>query len=605
MPRVPVPSFSDVRTEAPLPGPMQDPGIANPNTFGAGYGEAIQNSADLAGIIYWRAKHAADESAVTAAAAKGQNALNDLVLNPDPNGAGYYRLQGADAMAARQPTLDAVDKQLAQIAAPLTPDQREMWQHVQTQIRDSAVHHIDSHEATQIHHVDVANTKGAADALSRSLQMPGIIADPQQVQDTLDKLDGVLTAGAKRQLGQSASPDAIRSVVSPVMQTAALDGMNAALASQDPGVAKAAYEKLSPYLGVHERLFAGAVQRMANTKDIGTQAGTILGTGMTKVAMPDGGETVRVDAGKVLEGIGNLSPDNPLRDQVAAEAEKRQAKYGEAWKASVDRVAAGALTAGTDPATAKFDISKVSPAALEWLRQNAPKELIALGKEDARAQRVDTRVDRAASAENYSDALTALYDPAQKQDLMNLSMDGFQTSLLDEQKYPGGFTAQDRVKLTKQFALMQKQGFDEKVGATVKEELKKAFPHDTDEQDQRFGELLDRASTFVRQYGSAGSPNEGKLPGTKEIRDYVVNQLAQEPGTGIFGSDFGAKRRIDLPRQVAPIPTAAATPVAPTPPPLPAGRVAVKNAQGQRFTLPEKQVDAFLSSPGGKGFSRE
>src|SRR5438132_4607299 len=126
MPRVPVPSFSDTHGLAPLPGPMQNPGIANPNNFGAQLGDAIQNSADIGGLIYQRAKHEADVTAVVGAMEQGKQALNDIVLDTQK---GYASLKGADALAARQPTLDAYDKALADAGSSLANDeQKRMWQ---------------------------------------------------------------------------------------------------------------------------------------------------------------------------------------------------------------------------------------------------------------------------------------------------------------------------------------------------------------------------------------------------------------------------------------------------------------------------------------------
>jgi hypothetical protein len=258
----------------------------------------------------------------------------------------------------------------------------------------------------------------------------------------------------------------------------------------------------------------------------------------------------------------------------------------------------------------------VDPRDRAWLQQFAPRALIDLRALDAKAQKLDDRAARAASAENYSTALTALYDPAQKETLKGMSMEQFQRMLLDETQFPGGLIPQDRSKLTKQFGVLQKAQFDEAVGKTVKEQILVPLPGPANaaRRDKIYGDLFDNTQNFIKAWEQQ---NGGKPPSTEDIRKHVDHELVKVKveGTGIVFND--RVYRIEAEKNPAysgkkltpisddkpePAPSVRAASAVTTP--TQSGRVPVKNAAGKTFTIPTDQVDAFLKSDAGKGFTR-
>src|SRR4051794_46455 len=94
--QVPDPSL-DTR---PLPTPYQQP-FATPQGQGAGFGDVLEGAAHVASQFERDAKEQADTTADQAAQASGKLIVATKVTDADPNGVGYLRLRGKDALAAR------------------------------------------------------------------------------------------------------------------------------------------------------------------------------------------------------------------------------------------------------------------------------------------------------------------------------------------------------------------------------------------------------------------------------------------------------------------------------------------------------------------------
>lgn len=588
----------------PLPTPYQSAEVS-PDTYGAAIGEGVQQLGGAAAQIARHAKANADAAAVLGAIGESKAALNDVILDPEK---GYASQKGEDAIANRAGFLKKFNDAVEKAGTALTnEDQQRAFQQHSLYIREEAARHVLSHESAQIEDVARAKYQGAGDQTLRT--MHSVIDDPAELDKQLADLKRLATVESVRRYGRD--PGAIQAVVGPEMQKGALEAMNAAMATENPALVTSTFKQVSQYLGQHEHTYQRFASAIATKAQVNAESSAIIGGAVQAVAMPDGTIIPRLDSTKLASAIAALKPETPNLAEIQKVAEQREQVLAKVWNQSVATVVQRIQSAGTDPATGEFSLSSsgVSAPDRAWLQQNAPKALIDLRALDARAQKVDDREARRVSAENYSQALTALYDPAQKDTLKAMTMEQFQRMLLDEGQFPGGFTPQDRSKLTKQFGTLQKTQFDEAVGKTVKEQLLVPLPGpgNAARRDKLYGTLFDSTQDFIKSWEQQ---NGGKPPSTKDIRDHVDHELVKVKveGTGLVFND--RVYRVEAEAN----PTYSGKKLTPTsddkPEPAPVraaavkGRVTVRNAKGKAFTIPADQVDAFLGSDQGKGFTR-
>src|SRR3954467_1129410 len=147
MARIPVVQEPSVRTEG-LPTPYARP-FATPQGQGAGFGDVLEGAAHVASQFEQDARDRANLAATDGAWGAGKQVLNIKVKDPDPNGVGYARLAGKDAMDARTQTVETVNKSLDEVNAKLNPEQQRMFASRLQALKEEAFNHIVSHESTQ------------------------------------------------------------------------------------------------------------------------------------------------------------------------------------------------------------------------------------------------------------------------------------------------------------------------------------------------------------------------------------------------------------------------------------------------------------------------
>jgi hypothetical protein len=385
-----------------LPQPYDTQGYS-PDAYGAGLGDAATRASQVIAGIARDAQEKADTTAVIDAIGKAKSSLNGRILDPVN---GYAATKGADAITQREKALNTFNQDLSDIESGLTnDDQRRVFeQHLNT-IREQGVLHAYSHEATQQEDLAKARYRGAADATVRTMQ--SVIGDPQQVQQQIDDLRQISTAEALRQFGRD--PNAVQAVVGPEMQRAAIAGMEAATApGSPPQVAQAALEKLKPFLGNHEYHYANLVAGVVQHAEVNRQAAQIIGTGLQDVVLPGGEQAKRIDPSKVLTQLANLKPDDPNRDAIEREVERRQKAWGEAWNQNVARVVTSAQQFGDPNATGEFNMDRVpvAPAPLAARERGARADQAARPR-PARGARDQQRRPRPAEGRQRRELLDA------------------------------------------------------------------------------------------------------------------------------------------------------------------------------------------------------
>ena len=513
MARIPVVQEPSVRPEG-LPTAYQRP-FATPQGQGAGFGELLDRGAGLATQYVLDAREKGDAAQIQGAWGAGQDLLNKQILDPEK---GYTSLRGKDAMDAREKVLGDYNKGLNQINEGLTPEQQTMFApHLRT-LKEQGFTHAISHESVEMERYAQGNFKGNVDATMETMQQPTVTADPASLKGQVDNLYQAGIDEAKRRYGKDAGKDAITSVVTPMLQQAALGGMQAALVqaeqSGNPEIAKNAFDVLGKYLLTnHQKQIGGMVDALTAKVAIQKGAQDIIGGATDSVMVPGGDPVARVNGGKVAASMASLKDDTPHLSEIQDAVEKKQARLGRVWDSAAGTVfqrVEGAAMAGGG-----FDLDRASPVDKEWLRQNAPDLLLKLQKEDERGD----RTGRALESKEAWSALAA--DMAAHPDVYKeLSVPEF-TKLTTDQ----GVGPLDRIKALSLFTAVQKAGQSEKINTTVHDQLLKAMPRtgQAPQRDKLQGPLLDAANKFVEDW-KAGS--EGKLPPTEKIRAFIDAEMA-------------------------------------------------------------------------------
>lgn len=522
-----------------LPTPYSDVSYS-PQGFGAGVGDAVQQ---VAGVLEQQAKKAkadADATAVIGAIGAAKGVLNTTILDPQ---AGYFGTKGADAISKRDDFVRQFNDGIGKAESALTnDDQRRAFEQHAIDIREDGLKHIYSHEAAQQEDVSKAAFAGSADQTIRTMQ--AVVGSPTDLANQLADLHTLAIAEGQRRFGNN--PQAIQSVVAPVMQKAAIDTMEAATSSTDPnrppdpGAAAAAFEAVSPYLLNHERHYSAIVQQMKVQQAVKTQVAQLVSGAATTVVLPGGMQIPRLDDAK-LDSALLAMPDSPQRGDVEKAIEQRRTILGKLWGQAVGQQVAAAETQGTNPITGAFSLDRV-PAPLKlWLQQNAPDKLIALRGLDARQQRLASTEDRQISAGNYNNLVGQLIDPTLRKPVFGqMTPAEFQSFLLDDGKFPGGFTDGDTKRALQAFQKLKGEAgkLEEPVPRAVPEVLRAAFPNDPDglQQKKYQGLLHDSMQRFVDDYRQT---HKGVAPTSDEVRKFGESQLAKGKveGTGTLYDD--------------------------------------------------------------------
>lgn len=514
----------------------------SPQGFGAGIGASVQQAAEVFGGLARKAKSDADTTATIGAIGSVKGALNTVVLDPVK---GYFSLKGDDAIKKRDDYLRAFNDAVTKAESALTnDDQRRAFAQHATTIREEAVRHVYAHESAQMEDVSKAAFAGAADQTMHTIQ--ATVGSPDDLGKQLNDLRTLATAEGQRRFGNN--PQAIQSVVAPVMQKAAIDAMEAASSSGNPDVAKGAFDRVQPYLLNHEHHYFAIVEALQQKKIVNDQAMHAVNDALSTTILPGGVVVPRLDAAKLAAAVLAV-PEGPLRDQAVKTIEQRQTVFDKVWSGAVGQQVMLAEKEGLDPITGEFSLARVTPQRKLWLQENAPDKLIALRTLDARAQRQDSVEVRQLSAGNYNNLVAELIDPEKRKPFFaKMSPEEFRSYIRDEDKFPGGFTVN-----AEKLALVQFKGLkdaagklEEPIPSAVNELLKAALPVEKNRLPY-VGPLHDALQRFVTDYETA---HKGVAPTSAEVRQFGADELAKGSVTAVGAVpgffDFNSVRRIDF-----------------------------------------------------------
>jgi hypothetical protein len=519
-----------------LPTPYQAP-YATPEGEGAGFGRVLEQGASVLAGYAKDAKERADTTAVQGTLGQAQGFINTKILDPDPNGQGYARLRGEDAIAARDKVLGDFNKSIDSLNDGLTPDQQRMIAPHLRSLKEQGYAHVIGHETVEQERYSQAQYKGNVDTTIQAMQMPQIVTEPEALKAKIQDLYQAGIDEARRKYGANAGKDAIAAVVTPELQNASLAAMQSAVAQAeqagDPSIAKNAFDVLGKYMITnHQQQFAKLVGALSQKDEVTKQSRAVVASSVDSVPVPGADPVARVDDTKFAKILASIPPDSKYAAEIEATAQKQKATLDKVWNGAVgsvyQRVESAALQGGG------FDLDRASTADKEWLRINAPAELLKLQHEDTKGTGA---ADKAASQEAWS-SLAA--DMAAHPDLYkDMGVPQFTKLSVDQ-----GVGALDRVKALKLFNDVQKTGLSEKINSTVRDQLLAAMPQTSDRarREALQGPLLDAASKFVDDYKAT---SEGKLPTTDKIREFVNSELVQGKvkDTGRFFDD--TRRRIE------------------------------------------------------------
>lgn len=500
IPGVPDPTVN----EAPLPTPYERP-FATPEAQGAGLGTELTRAGGVAEDLAreWRQK--ADTSAVLGAQAQAKAAYNDLILDPVK---GYSSLRGADAMKGRDAVLQKFNQRMQEISQGLSNDEQRLhFAQTAKAIQQQGYAHVASHEGLEQERYMQAQFRGNLDQTMVTMENPATVSDPAALKAQIDSLFQAGIDEAKRRYGQNASKDAVASVVVPELQKAALGTMEAAISTQDPTIAKAAFDQVGKYMVTnHQRFYAGLVEKLSTQAAVASQTRQIISSSAVSVPIPGGDPIAHIDGTQVAAKVAALPPETPHLGDIIKSTETEQARQGKVWEAAtgtiLGRVGSAALLGGG------FDLDRAKPQDVEWLRVNAYSDLLKLRQQE-------TKANSKQSEEAFSGFASDL--AAHRDVYVNMSVPELEKHTLDL-----GMNGKDRVRALKLFQGVQQGQLAEKINQTVGDELKKAFEYDQQARDQLHGRLLDATTKFVDTWKAS---TEGKVPPTEKIREFVASEL--------------------------------------------------------------------------------
>lgn len=530
MARIPVVQEPSVRTEG-LPTPYARP-YATPQGEGAGFGNVLEGAAHVASQFEQEARQKADAANIQGAWGAGQDLLNKQILDPK---SGYSALRGKDAMDARDKVLGDYNKGLEEINSGLTPQQQTMFApHLRT-LKEQGFTHSISHESVEMERYSQAQFKGNIDSTMETMQQPAIIASPDDLKSNVGKLYQAGIDEAKRRYGTDASKDAITSVVDPMLQQAALGGMQAALTqaeqSGDPTVASNAFNVLGKYLlKNHQKQIGGMVAALTRKQETSDFAAQAVAAATTSIVVPGGGTVARVDEDKLGVATSKLAADDPFRDDKVKAAEASKERINKVFDGAKAKVIRRIMTAGDPDATGNFrlDAPGVSVIDRMWLRDVNEKDLIGLRDLQEKEARGRTRADNDTSARNYNRLISRMVlDPkARREEWGPLDPDQFTARLLDEEKFPGGFTTKGIKDAQAAFKKVKDEigKSEEPIATTLREALNQTFKGNAKQADPYVGPLH---TALIRFYDSEMKKKNGVAPDSGAMLEFAQKELAQ------------------------------------------------------------------------------
>lgn len=268
----------------------------------------------------------------------------------------------------------------------------------------------------------------------------------------------------------------------------------------------------------------------------------------------------KVDATAIDKAVAGYSGDNKEEVVKAANAQTNEALR--LWDDKTSQAQQALHTLGQDPKTGDFSYSTMyeqNPEAVERLNRDSPGKLTALKSLDVRAQRQQDTKDRQAAQDAKEEQTVDsglnvrrideyFDDPSNADEIGRTSKAQFDSRLLDEKLFPGGWTKGDREYARRQFDQVQVRGGmpDPRIMLALKSEVNNAAQGNSAVERQLMSKfqdsLLARSHAFVRA-------NTG-LPADKMV-DALRGELKKEllkgsviGGGSLFG-DANKVRRIE------------------------------------------------------------
>jgi hypothetical protein len=555
MARIPVTQEPSVRTEG-LPTPYARP-FATPQGQGAGFGDVLEGAAHVGSEYVQDARQRADAANIQGAWGQGQDALNKTILDPEK---GYSSLRGSDAMAGREKALGSFNKALDGINEKLTPDQQRMFEPHLRALREQGYTHVIAHEAREQESYAQGNFKGNVDSTMETMQMPQIVADPDQLKASVGKLFQAGIDEGKRRYGTDASKEAIQSVVDPMLQQAALGGMQAALTqaeqSGDPTIAKNAFDVLGKYLlKNHNKQIGGMVEALTAKAAIATGAKDIIGGSVSSTMVPGGDSIALVDGDRFAAKVAAIPLDTPHREEIVKAAEDSRKRLDTAKDAAIGTVVQRILKGGDPQAIGDFRLDRPGVSAVDrmWLRDVDEKKLIALRDMQDREATKTRRERETDSLANYNNLITMMRDETQRRNLWGpMSPDQFRAKLLDGDTFPGGFSDKQVKAAQVAFNTLKNEVGrpQEPVQTAVSEIIKATFKGNQNAAKDYVGPIHDEVVNFI---ASEKQKHNGVAPDPAAVRAHGLEQLARGSITKVGEApgflDFNSTRLIDFLRK--------------------------------------------------------
>lgn len=559
MANIPGPGLPDVAPEA-MPTPYGSTAGVTPDAFGAAAGRSLERVGGVAHDLYQQEKAYADTAAVLGAEAQAKTALNSIILDDQK---GYRSLNGIDAVAGRDDALQKFNRAVQDAGSTLKNDaQRLHFQQLAKTIQEEGFRYALHHETTEQERYAVAQFRGNVDQTMVTMENPAIVSDPAAIRSQIDSLFQTGIKEAQRRYGQNASKEAISSVVLPELQKAALGTMEAAVATQDPAVAKAAFDQVGRYMITnHQRFYANAVQAMDAKQTVAAQTSRIMATSSDSVPVPGGQPVARVDSARVAAELAALPPETPHLAETMKAVDAQEKIRNDLWSKSAAKVYERVHSAGQDPVTGDFDLQspQISGADKAWLRQYAPGELDKLRAIDKRS--TTGPAARVASLEALSQLSADMHDPQTWASTYSKMTSGQFLKLITSPQFDD-LAGPERLRAQRLFDANKaaENKLEEPIGKTVKTQIAEAFPEDPYARkafESRYFESLRAAAQNFQNSEKAA----GRKVDTEAIGKFIDSQLAKQPSGHWYAPD---KRLIEINAAAAlqPPSVTASTPVA-------------------------------------------
>jgi len=323
---VKIPVLTPSVTPRPVGTPYVNAEGAVPLAFGAGFGRAIQDAADVTSQYVVQAKGRADASAVLDAETAVANKFRPLLHDPEK---GYLALTGRDAFAAREATHKGLQDAIDEAGKGLTGDQAAAFKaRIQSRLEQAQLL-VERHASDGLRSAVVSSAQGAYKSA-----LDNVSADPGALKSEFTAMLGPLAMLA-RNTGKDVATvqedfqrDAAEAALRTLKARSDTEGANALIAAH-------------PFLAPHKP----EIDRIGIDKQAEARAQAALPTVLKR-----SGE---VDNALVQKAVDAIDP-GPLRDAFRARLEHRAALAQRDWKDRAGEAAAKVFDLG-QTATGRFD----------------------------------------------------------------------------------------------------------------------------------------------------------------------------------------------------------------------------------------------------------